>query len=211
MAGFLLTMHSRRPLLAAHLQNAELGEPMTAQQAFRSAARQRRPTGSSHPFEFWPGWLFYSTRCLAQWICARLALRRYEPPDRCQPDHRAGRPVWREQIGADPRHGRALRREALDRALCHAASPAQDDASADPGRSSWTSAGRMVLKPDVGCNGTGRPPGRQDPDGLWKPPSPTFPSGVRLLLQAFMCREPGEAGHVLYPPSGRCRWAGSPR
>ena len=103
------------------------------------------------PFEFWPGWLFYASVVAAvdrRWACA-TAISACPPP----PTPPSNSAACAARARPDPRPGRA--REAPghgSRPTPRAASPGDDPAQILQAQDfGWP----LVVKPDIGCNGTG--------------------------------------------------------
>ena len=154
-----------------------------------------RPAASDRvisPFEFWPGWLFYAP-VVAQWILLGLRYGDMSLPTAANPLIETGGLCGESKTAIlDQVSGPA--RDWI--APYHTFISGQDDpvVAADASGFAWP----MVLKPDIGCNGTGV---RlvADPAAL-QAAAAEFPRGVKLLLQAFI-RDPGEAGlfYIRYP------------
>ena len=151
------------------------------------------------PFEFWPGWLFYAP-VIAQWIGLGLWHRDMSLPTAANPRIETG----------------GLCGERKSELLDMVAGPARDAiapyivvaARADPAvvAEALRKAGLhypLVLKPDVGCNGTGVRL-LLDPGDL-AAALPLYPA-VGLVLQRYVAWE-GEAGlfYIRHPhePAGR--------
>jgi hypothetical protein len=160
-------------------------------------ARSRRDRVVS-PFEFWPGWLFYAP-VVMQWIWLGLRYGDMSLPTASNPSIETG----------------GLCGESKTAILDQVRGPARDVIAPyvtliagrdDPAQVAAASgfAWPMVLKPDIGCNGTGV---RLVPDAATLAAAvATYPPGVCLLLQVFI-PDPGEAGlfYIRYPdePVGR--------
>ncbi len=170
-----------------------------SQAAVTAAARRTAATDRViSPFEFWPGWLFYAP-VVTQWILLGLRYGDMSLPTAANPSIETG----------------GLCGESKTEILDQVAGPARDwiapyvtfiAGQDDPAAMAETSgfAWPMVLKPDIGCNGTGV---RlvADPQTLRQSVA-EFPRGVKLLLQQYI-QGPGEAGlfYIRYPdePHGR--------
>ncbi len=149
-------------------------------------------------FEFWPGWLFYAPVVL-QWLWLGLRYGDMSLPTAANPSFELGG-LCGESKGqildlVDP----AARGWIAPYAMLTTGQDHPDAvlAAHDLG---WP----LVVKPDVGCNGAGV---RlvADVAGLLDAIA-AFPTGVRLMLQAFSAH-PGEAGifYIRHPdePAGR--------
>jgi hypothetical protein len=154
-------------------------------------AAAARPAGAERPlsfFEFWPDWLFYFP-VVVHWIALGLRHRDFSLPTAANPAITAGGLCGeRKTETLDLVQGPA--RELLARYI---AVEAQAGAAETAARA-LASAGLdypLVVKPDVGCNGTGVRllHGPDDLDGYLS----EFPSGERIVLQEFIAYE-GEAG-----------------
>lgn len=154
-------------------------------------ARAARPTGAERPlsfFEFWPDWLFYFP-VVIHWIALGMRHRDFSLPTAANPTITAGGLCGeRKTETLDLVQGPA--RALLARYI---SVEARTDAAAGVARA-LASAGLdypLVVKPDVGCNGTGVRllHGPADLDLYLG----EFPSGERIVLQEFI-GYPGEAG-----------------
>ena len=144
------------------------------------------------PFEFWPGWLFYAP-VVAQWIWLGLRYGDMSLPTAANPSIETGglcgerKTEILDQITGPARDWVAPYVTLL---------AGRDDplAAAEASGFTWP----MVLKPDIGCNGTGvRLVASRA--ALAQAVS-EFPRGVTLLLQQYV-GGPGEAGlfYIRYP------------
>jgi hypothetical protein len=137
------------------------------------------------PFEFWPGWLFYAP-VVAQWIWFGLRYGDMSLPTAANPTFETGG-LCGESKAAILDLVQPEAREWFAPYTTFIAG--QDDPApllaANP--LGWP----LVVKPDIGCNGTGV---RLVPDmAALTVAVATFPPGVRLMLQSFV-PQPGEAG-----------------
>jgi len=156
-------------------------------------------------FEFWPGWLFYAP-VVAQWIALGLRYGDLSLPTAANPAIVVGglcgeskRAILDQVAGAE--------RDVLARytsIVSHASDPAADLEAAERAVQRAGLGFPLVVKPDVGCNGTGV---RLviDRAGLARYLA-AFPRGAGVMLQEFVPEE-GEAGlfYVRHPnePHGR--------
>ena len=161
----------------------------------RSAAPGSRVVS---PFEFWPGWLFYAP-VVAQWIYLGLRYRDMSLPTAANPTIETGGLCGESKseilVLAGP-----LARGAIAPWVSFLAGI--DDAAtlAEASGFGWP----MVLKPDIGCNGTGVKLVQNS--AALTAAVPDYPHGVRLLLQRYV-PEPGEAGlfYIRYPDEAEGR------
>jgi hypothetical protein len=153
---------------------------------------------AEHPlsfFEFWPDWLFYFP-VVVHWIMLGVRHGDFSLPTAANPDITAGGLCGeRKTETLDQVRGPA--RELLARYISVEAQP---DAATTIAQS-LASAGLdypVVVKPDIGCNGTGVRL-LHGPDDLQRYLS-EFPSGEPIVLQEFVPHE-GEAGifYVRHP------------
>ena len=136
-------------------------------------------------FERWPGWLFYAP-IVAHWIWHGLRAGDMTLPTAANPGSKragcaakASRPSWTA----------CARSRGLIAPYATFVTGNADTAVAEQiqARFGWP----LVVKPDIGCNGTGvRLVGNR---ARLEQTVAAFPRGVRLLLQAFAAG-PGEAG-----------------
>jgi hypothetical protein len=149
-------------------------------------------------FEFWPGWLFYIPVVL-QWIALGLRHGDMSLPTAVNPTFEFGGLCGESKAQILDLAEPAARSWIAPYATLRAGQddPATIFAGHDLG---WP----LVVKPDVGCNGTGV---RlvQDFAGL-RAAVAAFPPGVRLMLQAFSPYA-GEAGifYIRHPDAERGR------
>jgi hypothetical protein len=152
-------------------------------------------------FEFWPDWLFYLP-VVAHWVALGLRYGDFSLPTAANPDITAGGLCGeRKTETLDLVQGTA--RELLARYISVEAKPG----AAPSMTREFVSAGfdyPVVVKPDIGCNGTGVRL-LHGPDDLELYLS-AFPSGERIVLQEFVPHE-GEAGifYVRHPDEARGR------
>ena len=150
------------------------------------------------PFEFWPGWLFYAP-VVVQWIWFGLRYGDMSLPTAANPTIETGGLCGEsksEILGIAGPHAR----EWIAPWVVFQLGVDDPVQMAEASGFGWP----MVLKPDIGCNGTGVKLVRS-PAALAEAVS-GFPPGVRLLLQKYV-PEPGEAGlfYIRFPhePEGR--------
>ena len=137
------------------------------------------------PFEFWPGWLFYAPVVL-QWIWLGLRYGDMSLPTAANPTIETGGLCGESKSAILDMAGEGARAWIAPYVLLR---PGLEDAvaAADASGFAWP----MVLKPDIGCNGTGV---RLVADRAALAESvAAFPAGTRLLLQRYE-PAPGEAG-----------------
>ena len=104
------------------------------------------------PFEFWPGWLFYAP-VVAYWIALGIRYRDFSLPSAANPHISTGglcgesKSSILDQAGpvALPWIARYARFRTGENDLCRAIELMERDALSLP----------IVIKPDIGCNGTG--------------------------------------------------------
>jgi hypothetical protein len=139
-------------------------------------------------FERWPGWLFYAP-IVAQWFWRGLRAGDLSLPTAANPAIETGG-LCGESKSAILDLIAAPSRSLVAR---YATFVTGDDdlAALEQARAGAGISWPLVVKPDIGCNGTGV---RliQDPVRL-APTLAAFPRGVRLMVQEFI-PHPGEAG-----------------
>jgi hypothetical protein len=135
-------------------------------------------------FEFWPDWLMYGP-VVAQWIWLGLRHGSMTLPTAANPRIETGGLCGESKSAILDQIAPAER--GMVAAYATVTAGADDDATALADRLGWP----VVLKPDIGCNGTGVRLAR-DPAAL-RAALAEFPRGVRLMLQAY-APGPGEAG-----------------
>lgn len=169
----------------------------------RAPSRRHTPPVVSF-FEFWPGWLFYAP-VVAHWIALGLRYGDLSLPTAANPSIAVGglcgeskRSILDQVAGGE--------RDLLAR---YTSIETSGDTSADltAAEHAMAQAGlgyRLVVKPDVGCNGTGV---RlvEDRAALARYVA-AFPRGACMLLQEFIPEE-GEAGlfYIRHPDEPRGR------
>jgi len=140
------------------------------------------------PFEFWPGWLFYAP-VVAQWALLGLRHGDFSLPTAANPHITTGGLCGESKSAIlDLVRGEARRWVAPYATLVTGAN------DAETARVAMREAGialPVVVKPDIGCNGTGVRLAA-DADAL-DAALAAFPRGVRLMLQELIPYE-GEAG-----------------
>ena len=136
-------------------------------------------------FEFWPGWLFYAP-VVAQWICLGLRYGDMSLPTAANPTIETGGLCGESKSDILDLAGETAR---LWIAPWLVFTAGVDDAVmlANESGFGWP----VVLKPDIGCNGTGVKL-IANADAL-RMAIPFYPHGVRLMLQRYV-PEQGEAG-----------------
>ena len=151
------------------------------------------------PFEFWPGWLFYAP-VVAQWIGLGLWHRDMSLPTAANPRIETGGLCGeRKSELLDMLTGPAADAVAPYVVVAARAEPAAVEAALREAGLDYP----LVLKPDVGCNGTGV---RLLHDGGDLAAAlPLYPS-VDLVLQRYVAWE-GEAGlfYIRHPDQARGR------
>ena len=147
------------------------------------AARQEERVVSS--FEFWPGWLFYAP-VVAQWIWLGLRYGDMSLPTAANPTIETGGLCGESKSAILGLAGPAAREWIAPYVTFHAGR-GDPVAMARDASLGWPA----VLKPDIGCNGTGV---RFVADeAALVAAIATFPPGTHLLLQRYVT-QPGEAG-----------------
>ncbi|MBB2202446.1 ATP-grasp domain-containing protein [Gluconacetobacter tumulisoli] len=163
-----------------------------------AAAKTRQPSPLSL-FEFWPGWAFY-TPIVLYWILMGLRYRDFSLPTAANPRIETGGLCGESKTSILDMAGAEARRWIAPYTTIVTGSA--DDAQA--ARVALDQAGLslpVVLKPDIGCNGTG-----VKLITTWEDLAMTldqYPRGVRLVLQrlipfeheagVFYIRHPDEA------------------
>jgi hypothetical protein len=161
-----------------------------------TAARPRGRIVS--PFEFWPGWLFY-TPVVAQWIWLGLRYGDFMLPSVANPRIEGGGLCGESKTAILDQAGSFAR--SLIAPYATFITGADDTAAVAAAMRQAGLGFPVVIKPDVGCNGTGvRLVG--DAAALARA-LPAYPRGVRLVVQElitheaeaglFYIRRPGEA------------------
>ncbi len=140
------------------------------------------------PFEYWPGWLFY-TPVVAHWLLLGLRHLNWTLPTAANPRIEAGGLCGESKVGILGQAGpdatpwiarfRAIETGTGDAARVRAL---MDDAAL---------AFPVVIKPDIGCHGAGVRLVMDE--AALGPTLAAFPRGVGLLVQEFIAHE-GEAG-----------------
>jgi hypothetical protein len=156
------------------------------------------------PFEFWPGWLFH-TPIVLQWIALGLRYGSMSLPTCANPRIETGGLCGEskisilDQVAPDARHWLAPYTSFVT-----GATPEGDLALAEAARAAAGLDWPLVVKPDIGCNGTGV---RlvADPAALGRYLA-EFPRNTRVMLQEFV-RHEGEAGifYIRRPDEARGR------
>ena len=157
-------------------------------------------------FEFWPGWLFYAP-VVAHWIALGLRYGDLSLPTAANPHIAVGglcgeskREILDQVAGAE--------RDVLAR-YTSIVTHRNDDPSADvaAAEQAMAEAGLgypLVVKPDIGCNGTGVR--LVDDRAALSRYLSAYPRGAGVLLQEFVPEE-GEAGlfYIRHPDEPRGR------
>ena len=150
------------------------------------------------PFEFWPGWLFYAP-VVAQWIYFGLRYGDMSLPTAANPLIDTGGLCGESKSEILNIAGPAAR-EWIAPWFTFKAGVDDPVPLAEASGFGWP----MVLKPDIGCNGTGVkliPNAARLAEAISE-----YPPGVLLLVQKYV-PEPGEAGlfYIRFPhePHGR--------
>lgn len=143
-------------------------------------------------FEFWPSWLFY-TPIVAQWVALGLRRGDFSLPTAANPTIELGG-LCGESKREILDQMRAPERDVLARYTSIVTHRSDAAADTDAAESAMAQAGLgypVVVKPDIGCNGTGV---RlvQDRAALARYLA-AFPRNVGVLLQEFI-PDDGEAG-----------------
>ena len=161
-----------------------------------AARRMRRHARTMSLFEFWPGWLFY-TPVVAHWIALGLRYGDFSLPSAANPRVATGGLCGESKSSILDEAGPVARAWIAPWTVLHTG--ADDPARARAAMQAAGLALPLVVKPDIGCNGTGV---RlvQDEAAL-DAALASFPRGVALLIQAlipweqeagiFYMREPG--------------------
>ncbi len=140
------------------------------------------------PFEYWPGWLFY-TPVVLHWLWLGLRHGHFTLPTAANPGIEAGGLCGESKTGILGRAGPAG--QAWIARFGVFETGADDAARVETLMGELELDFPVVIKPDVGCHGAGV---RlvQNPEAL-RPTLAAFPRGVALLVQEFVPFE-GEAG-----------------
>ncbi len=156
-------------------------------------------------FEFWPGWLFYAP-VVAQWIALGLRYGDLSLPTAANPAIAVGglcgeskREILDQVAGAE--------RDLLARytsIVTHSNDTAADVEAAEQAMAQADLAYPLVVKPDIGCNGTGVR--LVDDRAALSRYLSAYPRGACVLLQEFV-PEAGEAGlfYIRHPDEPRGR------
>jgi len=161
-----------------------------------TAARQAERVLS--PFEFWPGWLFYAP-VVIQWIALGLWHRDLSLPTATNPRIETGGLCGeRKSELLDQVSGAARARVAPYVLVAASATVAEAEAALYRAELTYP----VVLKPDIGCNGTGVRllAGTAD----LATALPLYPRDVHLVLQRYVAWE-GEAGLFYVREPGEAR------
>ncbi len=144
------------------------------------------------PFEFWPGWLFYAP-VVAQWIYLGLRYGDMSLPTAANPLIDTGGLCGESKSEILTMAGPAAR-DWIAPWFTFRAGVDDPVPLAEASGFGWP----VVLKPDIGCNGTGVKLIRSAT--ALAAAVPEYPRGVVLLIQKYV-PEPGEAGlfYIRYP------------
>ena len=156
-------------------------------------------------FEFWPGWLFYAP-VVAWWVLLGLRYRDPSLPTAANPTFETGGLCGESKRQILDQAGPLARGSIAPYAsmVTDPADPAADMAEAERAMAGAGIGYPVVVKPDVGCNGTGVRLA-QGPEDLARYFG-AFPRGLGVMLQAFVPHV-GEAGlfYVRLPGEARGR------
>nr|WP_298796482.1 D-alanine--D-alanine ligase [uncultured Acetobacter sp.] len=150
-------------------------------------------------FEFWPGWAFY-TPVVIYWILLGIRYRDFSTPTAANPRIETGGLCGESKSGIlDMAGSVASRWIAPYTTLITGADDTQRalESMADKGLSV-----PVVVKPDIGCNGTGVKLARTEPE--LTAALAAFPRGIKLVLQRLIPYK-HEAGlfYIRHPDSPR--------
>ncbi|WP_233140341.1 ATP-grasp domain-containing protein [Acetobacter sp. DsW_063] len=175
------------------------GEASPKQESRSGAARETG--GPVSFFEFWPGWLFY-TPIVAYWIMMGLRYRDFGLPTAANPRIATGGLCGESKTSILDMAGPVARPWIAPYVILDTDS--EDLKRAEAALASASLSLPVVVKPDIGCNGTGVKLVRTREalaDAL-----AAFPRGVRLIIQRLIPYE-HEAGlfYIRHPdePTGR--------
>jgi hypothetical protein len=142
-------------------------------------------------FEYWPGWLFYAP-VVAHWMLLGLRHRGFTLPTAANPRIPTGGLCGESKAAIlDQVTGAGRDWIAPYTVFTTSADPALSLSRAEAGMKDAGLNYRLVVKPDIGCNGTGV---RLIPDrGALLDAVAAFAPGTTLVLQQ-LAEEPGEAG-----------------
>lgn len=163
------------------------------------AVRRARGGRILSPFEFWPGWLFYFP-VVAQWILLGLRHGDFSLPAAANPRIPVGGLCGESKTDIFDLAGPEARRWIAP--WTSFVTGGDDRAAAEAARLAARLRYPLVVKPDIGCNGTGVRLA-QDAAALARA-LPDYPSGVRLVLQELVPWE-GEAGIFYMRRPGEAR------
>lgn len=163
-----------------------LAAPFRQQGAARAGARDKARVVSS--FEFWPGWLFYLP-VVAHWIALGVRHGGFSLPTAANPHVATGGLCGESKTSIlDQSRGEA---RSLIAPYATLVTGEADGVRARGAMRAEGLALPVVVKPDIGCNGTGvRLAGDE---AALDAALAAFPRGVALVLQALVAWE-GEAG-----------------
>jgi hypothetical protein len=167
-------------------------------------ALKPRPAPIASVFEFWPGWLFHLP-AVVQWIALGLLHGDLTLPTAANPRIETGG-LCGESKGSilDQIEGPVRASVAGYVTVLAAPDPAATLEAAEQARCEAGLEWPVVVKPDIGCNGTGVRVVRDLAE--LRTYIDAFPLGARLMLQRLIT-EPGEAGlfYVRMPGEARGR------
>jgi hypothetical protein len=160
-------------------------------------------------FEFWPGWLFY-VPVVAQWIALGLRYGDFSLPTAANPCITAGGLCGESKaMILDQMVGEERQTLARYTSFAMGLDAVDDFATAEAARVAAGLDFPLVVKPDIGCNGTGvrlLNDARALQRYLEDFRRPLAVPGLRLMLQEFVPYD-GEAGvfYMRYPGEARGR------
>lgn len=156
-------------------------------------------------FEFWPSWAFY-TPIVAQWLALGLRYRDFTLPTAANPHIETGGLCGESKLGILRQiAGEARSMLAVSTGITtHAWNPAADVAAAEQAMAEVGLAYPVVVKPDIGCNGSGVRLVRHDAD-LFRYLQ-AFPREAGVVLQEYVAAE-NEAGlfYIRHPDEAQGR------
>jgi hypothetical protein len=170
--------------------------------AIKSGLAAAKPEGRIlSTFEFWPDWIFY-TPVVLQWILLGLRYGDFSLPSCANPGIAVGGLCGESKTEILDLVGEPGRRWVAPYTSFELADGADGFATAEAARAAAGLDYPVVLKPDIGCNGTGV---RFIEDAAALAQAlPDYPRGVRMVLQAFIPHE-SEAGVFYVRRPGEAR------
>jgi hypothetical protein len=162
------------------------------------AEQRRRPVSF---FEFWPGWLFY-TPVVIHWLMLGLRYGDFSLPTAANPRITTGGLCGESKLSILSQVGPEA--QALLAPACGVLARPDGTAAAEAAMDTFGLHYPVVVKPDIGCNGTGVRliRDRRAMDRYLK----VYPPGETVVLQQFV-EEPNEAGifYVRHPDEAHGR------